>query len=252
MPIDPPMDIELPEASKKTRRSQIISTVVSPAVRLWLRSQVEQVERLEFKLVGGDRQILTGDIPSVSIAASHAVYQGLHLSEIQLEGRDIRFNLGQVFKGKPLRLLAPIPVVGQLWLTESDLQASLESSLLSNALRELVETLLKSGDRPNQTDSLKDREIHWQKINIDTDQLTLTGVITNPATLPIPIGIRAGLGLASHQELQLNPLQIELDPDQPPIHLDGFRIDLGSEVDIQELSLIPGRLICRGRLTVIP
>jgi hypothetical protein len=89
------------ETSKtlKPKKSTIISTVLSPALRLWLRSQVEQLEALQFNIIGGDRQILTGHIPGVSIAASGVVYQGLHLSKIQLEGTDIRVNLGQVIKG---------------------------------------------------------------------------------------------------------------------------------------------------------
>ena len=56
----------------------MISTVVSPAVQFWLRSQVEAVETLQFKLRGRDRQILRGHIPTVSIAACRAIYQGLH------------------------------------------------------------------------------------------------------------------------------------------------------------------------------
>ena len=276
------MDVETAKALKG-KKTQIISTVISPAVRLWLRSQVEQVQALHFKLGGSDRQILTGYIPIVSIAATHAVYQGLHLSSIELEGTDIRYNLGQVFKGKPLRLLAPIPVTGQLLLTESDLQASLQAPLLANALNELLETFLKSKDNTDQVDPLRDRQIHWQEINIDTEQLTLTGIVTDTA-IPDTAGeaggvggvggvggeevradpnrmatnqakniiIRAGLQLVSNHELELNPLQVDIDQAQPPIDLDGFRIDLGSEVNLEELTLTPGQLTCRGCLKVIP
>lgn len=245
------MGVETLKASKP-QKSQIISTVVSPAVQLWLRSQVEGVEALHFKLQGGDRQILTGHIPSVSIAASRAIYQGLYLSQIQLEGADIRFNLGQVFKGKPLRLLAPIPVVGQLRLLESDLQASLQAPLLSNALTDLLGTLLQSEGIPNSANNLKDPQISWQKITLDAGQLTLTGIFTNPTLELTPVKIRAGLELATPQKLRLHPLQIQIDPNQPPIDLDSFSIDLGSEVNIEELTLIPGELTCRGCLKVIP
>ncbi len=243
--------LETPEALKP-KKSRIISTVLSPAVRLWLRSQVEQVEALEFKIVGGDRQILTGHIPRITIEASSAIYQGLNLSQIQLEGTDIRVNLGQVLKGKPLRLLEPVPVVGQLLITESNLQASLQAPLLSNALTEFLYTLLETAERINLVDSLKDKEISWQQIAINPSELTIFGTLTDVATNITPVVIRTGIQLVTPHELRLNSLQIQMQPMLPPINLDSFQTDLGSEVDIQELTLTPGQLICRGRLNVIP
>ena len=243
--------IETPKALKP-KKSRIISTALSPAVRLWLRSQVEKVEDLQFNIIGGDRQILTGHIPRITIAASRAVYQGLHLSQIQLEGTNIRVNLGQVIKGNPLRLLEPVPVVGQLLLQQADLQASLQAPLLSTALTELLDTFLKSNGETNPTDDLKDRQINWQQIDIEAGHLTLSGTLTDAALKTIPVVIRAGLQLATPHTLQLNPLQIQLAPASVPRNLDGFQIDLGSEVDIQELTLTPGQLMCRGHLSVTP
>ncbi|HBB31553.1 MAG TPA: DUF2993 domain-containing protein [Cyanobacteria bacterium UBA8803] len=236
----------------KLKKSQIISTVISPAVQLWLRSQVEQVEALQVRIASSDGQILSGQISTVSIAAIRAVYQGLHLSQIQLEGTDIRFNLGQVLKGKPLRLLAPIPVVGQVLLSESDLQASLQAPLLSNALNELLNTFLQSKGIANPANDLKDRQIDWQQINFDTSQLILSGILTDVTVGTTPIAIRAGLVMETPQVLQLNPLQIQIHPNHPAISLDGFRVDLGPEVDIQELTLTPEQLTCRGCLRVMP
>lgn len=230
------MDIESQKASQ-IKTSRIISTVLSPAIRLWLRSQVERVEALEFKITGGDRQILTGNIPNISIAASQAVYQGLHLSQIQLEATQIRVNLGQVIKGKSLRLLEPVPVTGQITLSETDLQASLESQLLSTALREFLGTLLIS---PNL-------DFSWQKITINPGLLTLSGTLQ--AT---PITIIAGLQLASPHELLLDPFQIQMPPPFESQNLDGFQVDLGSEVDLQEITLTSGMLLCRGCLKVLP
>jgi hypothetical protein len=34
--------------------------------------------------------------------------------------------------------------------------------------------------------------------------------------------------------------------------LHGFRIDLGSEVDIKTLTLEPGQIFCQGKINVIP
>ncbi len=245
------MDLKTSEALKP-KKSQIISKVLSPAVQLWLRSQVEDVESLQFKIIGGDRQILSGHIPTVSVAASRAIYQGLHLSQLQLEGTSIRVNIGQVIKGKPLRLLEPVPIAGQLLLQCSDLQASLQAPLLSTAVTEFLNTLLQSNKITNLVADLKDRQISWQKVDIAQDQLTLFGTLTDAVQQTTPIVIRAGLQLATPQVLKLNPFQIQFSPTAPPFNFDDLEVDLGSEVDLQEIALTPGQLICRGRLTVLP
>lgn len=236
----------------KLKTSRIISTVLSPAVQLWLRSQVEQVEALQFQIIGGDRQILKGHIPGVSVAASGAIYQGLHLSQIELEGSDIRVNLGQAIKGKPLRLLEPVPVKGQVLLRESDLQSSLGSPLLSKALSDLLDTFLKDNGITTLADKLQDGNVSWQKVEIETDRLTIFGTLTHTDFGTTPVVIRAGIELVTPHELRLNPLQIQIHSDTIPLDLEDFQIDLGSEVDLQELTLTPGQIACRGRLKVIP
>lgn len=236
----------------KSKKSQIISKVLSPAVQLWLRSQVEEVESLQFKIIGGDRQILSGHIPTVFVAASRAIYQGLHLSQLQLEGSSIRVNLGQILKGKPLRLLEPVPVAGQLLLQDSDLHASLQAPLLSTAVTEFLSTLLQSNKITNLVADLKEQQISWQQVNIAQDQLTLFGTLTDAMQQTTPIVIRAGLQLATPQLLKLNPFQIQISPTASPFNFDGFQVDLGSDVDLQEIALTPGQLLCRGRLTVLP
>jgi hypothetical protein len=245
------MVVETPNALK-SQKSKLISKVLSPAIQLWLRSQVEQVESLQFNIIGGDRQILTGHIPTVSVAANRAVYQGLHLSQLQLEGTGIRVNLGQIVKGKPLRLLEPIPISGQLLLSESDLLASLQAPLLSTAITEFLTTLLKSEQIAEAVYDLNAGQISWQQVDIDEGQLTLFGTLTDAMHQTAPIVIRAGLQLATPQLLILNPLQIQISPTAPPLNFDGFQVDLGSEVELQKLALTQGQLLCHGGLTVLP
>lgn len=245
------MDVETP-TTLKSKKSRIISKVLSPAVQLWLRSQVEQVETLQFKISGGDRQILSGHIPTVSITASRAVYQGLHLSQLELEGTGIQVNLSQVIKGKPLRLLEPVPVGGQIVILASDLAASLQAPMLSNAVSEFLSTLLKSEGNTKLGNDLKERQISWQKVDLEEGQLTVFGTLTDKLLQTTPVVIRAGLELASPQILRLNPLQIQLSPTSVPLILDNLQVDLGSQVNLQELALTPGQLLCRGRLTVLP
>ncbi len=239
-------DGTIPEPTSETvssKQSRLISKVLSPAVGLWLRSQVQQVSDLEVKISGGDRQILSGYIPHVSISARHAVYQGLHLTQIQLVGEGIRVNLGAMLRGQPLRLLEPIPISCEVLLQELDLNASLQSPLLANALTELLSTLLPASYPV-------DGSVRWQKIRIDSGQLILYAALSSDS--PKQVVIRTGLKLASSHELKLEHPQIQNQLGLPLENLASFTLDLGSEVAIEELILTSGQLLCRGGIKVIP
>ena len=231
---------------------QYISKLLTSALQIWLRSQLDLVEDLQLKIIGGDRQILRGYIPEVFLAASHAVYQGLHLGKVQLQCENIRINLGQVIKGKPLRLLEPIPVTGQLQLQESDLAASILSPLLSGALTDLFAILLATDGNTNLSDTLKDGQLIWQEVTIDTDYLSLKGTLTDPEGNQIRVLLRSGLKRASAHQLHLYPLAIKTSPELPGISLEEYLIDLGSEVELEEISLKPRQLFCRGGIKVLP
>lgn len=148
---------------KKTKQN-LVTRVLAPALKLWLRSQVEAVERLEVALgsetgdgsgsLDGDRlssrQMLAGRIPLVQVEADGVIYKGLYLGQLQLVGRDIRMNLGQAVRGQPLKLLAPIVVDLKLRMSEAQLNASLGSPLLAPHLGEwlsLLQELLVEDDR---------------------------------------------------------------------------------------------------------
>ena len=95
-------------SQQSTVNSKLISKLLSSAVKLYLRSQVTQVEDLQVKISGKNKQILKGYIPQVFLSCDRAIYQGLNLSQIELNGLDIAINLPEVIKKKPLRLLEPI------------------------------------------------------------------------------------------------------------------------------------------------
>ncbi|MCY7282618.1 MAG: DUF2993 domain-containing protein, partial [Cyanobacteria bacterium CAN_BIN43] len=155
----------------------LISKVLSPAVRLWLRSQVESIEELDFQIEGSDRQILAGYIPKVAIAARQAVYQGLNLSQIDLVGETIRINLKQILQGKPLKLMDVVPIRGSLFWNEADLNASLKSPLLANALEEFFLTWLKESSDLLPEDLVQAMKDPWvlkdAQAVIDHNQVTL-------------------------------------------------------------------------------
>jgi hypothetical protein len=244
------------------KQSRVISKVLSPAIRLWLRSQVDSIEGLQFQIEGSDRQILAGHVAKVAIAARSAVYQGFHLSQVCLSAEDIRINLGQVLKGKPLRLLAIVPVRGEVLLQESDLNHSLQVPLLANALTEVLMKLLRSStaaDLPTDlTEALEDPTAALQSphVLIRPNQLLLCADLVSVNSQSVPLMVQtdlrsngSGLLQLEHPELFCHP---QAEQGLPLPHLHGFEIDLGSDVELQELRLEEQRITCRGRINVIP
>ncbi|MBD2364977.1 DUF2993 domain-containing protein [Anabaena minutissima FACHB-250] len=245
----------MPEPNPQTRhfhKIHIITNVLKTALKLWLRAQVSQVSQLEVEIKASDRQLLSGCIPWVSILANHAVYQGLHITHIKLAAENIQINIGQILKGQPLQLLHVVPVVGELIIEEKDLNASLSSELLSTALNDLLVKLLPEF-------CPKSKSIVWQKIILDNQQLTLNAILASTGE-PIPLKISFSLKLLSGQELQLAHIQVTqnaMDYDRPSVitlleSSDNYNFHLGSDVNLQELTLIPGKLVCHGQVNVNP
>jgi len=114
--------------------SAVIRSVLSPLIKIWLRSQVESIHTLEIEIAGRDGQILKGLSPSAKVMATGVVYQGLHLSDLCLTASEIHLNTPQVLRGEALKLLQPIQVNLELNLTPSDLKHCLDASLLTEAL----------------------------------------------------------------------------------------------------------------------
>ncbi|WP_083602277.1 LmeA family phospholipid-binding protein [Hydrococcus rivularis] len=233
-----------------SQKSEIISKILSPALRLWLRSQVDSVEDLQFQISGRNRHILSGYIPNVSLNSTRAVYQGLHLSRVRLEGENIRINIAQVLKGKPLQLLEPVKVTGEIHLEEADLNASLSSSLLSNAFTDLLSMLLELSGQPQPTTILEKYRLSWHKVILNADKLVLHGTIVDALGNEQPATIRAGLELVNHQILRLHPIEINVLPKLFPISLTQLQVDLGDDVELEIVNLETGKLFCCGRLIV--
>jgi LmeA-like phospholipid-binding len=229
-------------------RSRLISKVLSSAVRLWLRSQVESVEELHLRIEGSDRQILTGYIPNVAIAARKAVYQGLHLSQVNLTGETIRINLGQVLKGKPLKFLEVVPIQGSLCLEEADLNASFKAPLLANAIADLVLNWWRS--TPQMLPLLQE-PVTLQNCQavIEPNQVTLN-FDWQSAAAPISMTLCTGFSLVAGNRLRLEQPKI-LTP-APSIQLPDYEVELGTDVEFQELRLEAGKITGQGRINVLP
>ncbi|MFN5400155.1 MAG: DUF2993 domain-containing protein [Pseudanabaena sp.] len=139
----------------------VVSSVLIPIIKLWLRSQVEHIETVEIAIAGKSRQILSGDIPKANVSGTGAKYQGLAVTNIDLCAEAIHLNISEILKGEALRLLDPIRVTMDVELSAADLQSCLKSPIFLEAIasdapplihtdeeiRDLLETLVhKLGD----------------------------------------------------------------------------------------------------------
>jgi len=228
----------------KKNQFKLVTNILAEAIKLWLRTQVSHIEQLQLDIQARNRQILSGYIPSVSIIANKAVYQGLHLSFIDLVAQNIRINIGSILKGEQLRLLEKVSVFCELSQVEEDLSASLSSTLLSTALNDILAKFLSE-------DTLNSESISWQAVQIKDNQLVINATIAeenNPQSLDICVG----LNLLSSHELRIAPIYVTSNTKTLFESSDGEYLDLGSDVEIQDLKLIPSKIICRGMINVNP
>jgi hypothetical protein len=246
---------ELSLNSPKTSSHSLISKVLTPAVKLWLRSQLDHVEALELDVEAGDRQLLSGSIGRVAIGAEKAIYKGLHLTQVQVSGESIRVNLNQMLRGKPFRLLVEFPVTGQVCLSAADLNASLQAPLLGNAVIDFLLMLLKSdGDSELETET--NLQLQDPQATLSAGQITLNATLVSASGKAIPVIVRTGLAVENGSTLKLDRPQwlphATAQRGLPLKELHGFAFDLGSHVTLEELTIDPDRIICRGRVIVIP
>ena len=231
----------------------MISKILSKAVKLWLGTQVETAEDLELEIASDNNQILKGYVPYVYLASNYAVYQGLHLHQVQLKGVNIRINLSQVIKGKPLKLLEPVPIEGNLTIKEENLKASLSSPLLLSGLTDLLCQILVANGVNNPRQKLSYYSLHWQTISLEEEKIIIAGTIKDKHSQHITqIKIYSGLTLANSHTLKFFPLQIDGLSDLFTFKVDSLLMDLGTEVIIEQLNLEPGIIVFIGGLTVMP
>ena len=235
---------ELSSPNPNNSRVRIITKVLTSAIKLWLRSQLNQVSHLEVHIEASDRQLLSGYIPGVSISASNAVYQGLRVTQIELEVEKIQLNVAAILKGQPLQLSAIVPVVGKLIITAQDLNNSLSSPLLLTAINDGLIPLLAEY-------SLNYPFITWEKITLDNQVLILHGIPISE-TEGAFFNIHLGLELRNGQELQLTQVQVKTDQEVLLERNSPYMINLGTDVDIEKISLLPEQLTCYGRININP
>lgn len=256
------------ENLERKGRSRIIGRVLPGAVRLWLRSQLENVEQLDIRLDGSDREIVSGRLLGVTVGADSVVYRGIHIGSVDLSAKDIRINIGQVVRGKPLRLLKAFPVLGEVLLSPQDLNNSMGSALLLDGVTDFWRGLARS---PQLAEEIQSR---YGSLPLDPDVVlhdvlvalgeACLGLSFYPSSqserAAEPIVLSANLSIVSGHILRISSARwlsrlsdmSDLDKGTVVEALEGFEWDLGKDAQISQLILHPDRLLCAGQIQVRP
>lgn len=230
----------------------MINKLLSTAVKLYLRSQITQSQDLQVKILGKNRQILKGYIPQVLLTCNRAIYQGLCLQQVEVRGTNIGFNLPEVLNKKPLQLLEPIVVDIKFNLDTTDLQTSLASPLLQSGLNDLWEMILSAQPNPNLCAKLINSPIEWQEMAIADNELHLAGIYQDIEAQVNKIKLSTVISLSNHHNLNLFPIKIfstflGLSEFKQPL-----QIDLGNDVQIEQLVIFSAKILCVGKITIKP
>lgn len=232
-------------------KSEIISHILTPAIKFWLRSQLQAVEDLNIEIHAGDKQILTGKINQVSLETSKAIYQGIHISKAAVNTENIAINLGGILRGKPLKLLQPIFVNGQLLLTLDDLQTSLNSSLLHQGLIDLVHLLLEHQKIEGYREILAQYQFNWQEIILHNDKFIIKAILQDNQRGNTDLILTSNLILKDDHTLLFNPIEIDKIPNLDTIIINNFEVDLGNDVILEKVALNSHQLSCLGKIKVV-
>ncbi len=236
------------------KQSRLIGKVLTPALRFWLRSQVEQIEQLEIGIQASDRQILSGHIQQVDLSAQQAIYKGLHLSQVEVTGQNIRLNLGQVVRGKPVQLLEPIAIALTALLYEADLNASMDSPLLKAGVKQFLLTLLKSSGEEVAPEA--ELDLQNFQVKLEDNQVVLAATLISVSGMENAIALRSSFEMATPNQLRLvNPQWLPHANAKRGLAIDdlnGYEFDLGEDIQIEALKFEVGQIQCQAKLLVRP
>lgn len=233
------------------RSSRVINRVLKTALKAWLRSQL--AGDLKVEIEGCDLNLLRGNIPKVRVTAEQAVYQGLHLSKIEIIAHHIQVNLKQILRGKPLQLMQPIPIDVSIVVQAADLDQSRSAPLLQSAVRDLLQTLLSQSqqdaiadDAPCSTATeLQDIQLKNNGFSLKVQVPSMVGPTTATLATCLTTGQPHEL-LFYDLTYQTDRKQHALESSQP------LSINLGRQVNLRSLTLTPAALTCEGQIEVQP
>ena len=246
------------QSPSKPKGSRLISRILPVAVKFWLQTQLDEIGDLTFDIQATDRQVLSGQIPGLALAAQQAIYQGVRLTDISAQASNIEINIGQVLRGKPLRLKQAFPIEGQVVLDGDDLAASANASVLADGLLDFWQTLLAKDNVAAEIathygpDSLTLQDMAQYRSNLQTVDTDLALTLIQPDQSDICL--QGSIDVDQGHILRLATAQWRLPSGQlvPSAALKGFGWNLGEQTDLQSLVIENNQLICQCRIMVQP
>ena len=240
--------------------SRLISRVLPVAVKFWLQTQLDEIGELTFEIQATDRQVLSGHIPGIALSAQQAVYQGVQITDVSVQANDIKINIGQVLRGKPLRLKQPFPIEGHVAFDVDALEASSTESILADGLIDFWRTLLTKEDVAAEVATyygsdlaaLNDPNLSQYQSKMQTlgKDLVLY-LIRNGQS---EIGLRGWIDVDQGHILRLTTAQwcLSSGAQVPSDALSNFCWNLGEQTHLQSLQVQDNQLTCQCKIMVQP
>lgn len=246
--------ISMTAKSTSAQGSRVISRMLPVAIKLWLQTQLDEIGELTFEIQATDRQVISGHIPGIALWAQQAVYRGIRLTDVNVTARDIKINIGQILRGKPLRLKQSFPIEGQVAWNAEDLKTSSIASILADGLMDVWQALLADdtvaaeivvhyGNEPSLASCRGAIEL------VDTE-LLLSLVRDGQAD----IGLRGWLEIEEGHNLRLSKPRWRLPSGNyvDSAALGDFCWDLGDQTELRSLTVQNEQLTCQCKIMVQP
>lgn len=240
--------------------SRLISRVLPMAVKFWLQTQLEDIGALMFEIQATDRQVLSGHIPGIALSAQQAVYQGVRITDVNVHASDIKINIGQVLRGKPLRLKQAFPIEGKVAFDMDALAASSTESILADGLLDFWQTLLAKEDVAAEVvthygadmAAFNDSQLPLYQSKMQTLETDLVLYLVRDGQAEL--GLRGCLEVDHGHILRLTQAQWCLSSGEHVRSdaLSDFCWNLGEQTHLQSLIVQDDQLTCQCRIMVEP
>ena len=133
----------------------------------------------------------------------------------------------------------------QLKLDAADLQASLDSTLLQSGLSDLWQMILAAQSYTELGNLL----VEWESIAIANQQLNLSGIYQDTSGETRQLTLATEIDLANPHTLCLSSLKIISDSLNNNLDHQ-LEIDLGTDIDLAELTIESEQIVCVGKIKV--
>ena len=227
--------------------AQFASLILGPLLESWIESEVEDVDNLSVRVSGSDNEIFSGSIDRVEVSGDNLIYNGFHITRVELEGEDIQLNAQEALNGDSLRLTEPLPVAAVMRWSEADLNRSLQAPLIQSQLAQA------EVDLPLGLGSALSFQLRQPEVSLQQNRLQIDALVDTADTTDIPISLATGLRIQSTNAVTLlDPVWLSEGTETPIAGLSGLTLDLGPDVSVDQLRLRAGELIYRGTTIVQP